>query len=121
MQGMQRFEAEHFIVFLLAQLLVAVQRFNTSLKLFRRHESKPLQGQFQESRRYASRKPVSQSVPKILDSPRTRLGADIEPLPDEQKAGDEQLHYGNEPVGPGPSRENPAGVSKRTVTFWYHG
>ncbi|KAI5450030.1 hypothetical protein NCC49_003792 [Naganishia albida] len=28
----------------------------------------------------------------------------------EQKAGDEQLHYGDGPVGPGPSKENPAGV-----------
>jgi hypothetical protein len=30
---------------------------------------------------------------------------------DEQKAGDEQLHYGDGPVGPGESAENPAGVS----------
>lgn len=30
---------------------------------------------------------------------------------DEQKAGDVQLHYGDGPVGPGQSAENPAGVS----------
>ncbi|KAJ9126817.1 hypothetical protein QFC24_001850 [Naganishia onofrii] len=28
----------------------------------------------------------------------------------DQKTGDEHLHYGDEPVGPGASRENPAGV-----------
>jgi hypothetical protein len=39
-----------------------------------------------------------------------QFGADIHA--DEQKAGDEQLHYGNDPVGPGPSKENPAGVSE---------